>query len=185
MSIYSQLPETNDIQLAKTVSEHQSEVAHVQYFFAYIIISIWSMFYCIFTVNVAADQVQGGWQAGSIQLPLLQAAGDSGHASRQGGVSAAESGDLMTSHKGRGNNPAVSLAVSFSTSQFQLFPSASQVKYKQEAGGSLYHQLPETAETQLAKELRGVYSQVRRSLLPMQPTPAPALVCVTAALVLR
>lgn len=74
------------------------------------------------------------------------------------------------------------------TPQFQLFPSASQVKYKQEVGGSLYQQLPETAEMQLAKELRGVYSQVRCSLLPTQPkrsTPPPVLVCVTAALVLR
>lgn len=32
MSVYSQLPETNDIQLARTVSEQQSEVDHVQYF---------------------------------------------------------------------------------------------------------------------------------------------------------
>lgn len=40
-----------------------------------------------------------------------------------------------------------------------------KVKYKQdgskEAGGSLYHQLPQTAETQRAKELSGVYSEVR------------------------
>lgn len=71
---------------------------------------------------------------------------------------------------------------------FQLFPSASQVKYKQEVAGSIYQQLPETAETQLAKELRGVYSQVRPSLPPTQPkvsTPRPVLVCVTAAFVLR
>lgn len=47
-------------------------------------------------------------------------------------------------------------------------PSVLKVKYKQEVGGSLYQQLPETAETQLAKELRGVYSQVRRSP-PLQP----------------
>lgn len=40
-------------------------------------------------------------------------------------------------------------------------PSVLKVKYKQEVGRSLYQQLPETAETQLAKELRGVYSQVR------------------------
>lgn len=33
MSVYSQLPETNDIQLARTLSEQQSEVVHVQYFF--------------------------------------------------------------------------------------------------------------------------------------------------------
>lgn len=33
MSVYSQLPETNDIQLARTMSEQQSEVDHVQYFF--------------------------------------------------------------------------------------------------------------------------------------------------------
>lgn len=38
-----------------------------------------------------------------------------------------------------------------------------QVKYKQEVSSSLYHQLPETTETQLAKELRDVYSQVRKS----------------------
>lgn len=44
-----------------------------------------------------------------------------------------------------------------------------QVKYKQdsekEASGSLYHQLSETAETQLAKELRDVYSEVRNASL--------------------
>lgn len=44
-----------------------------------------------------------------------------------------------------------------------------QVKYKQdglkEASGSLFHQLPETTETQLAKELRDIYSEVRKSLL--------------------
>lgn len=44
-----------------------------------------------------------------------------------------------------------------------------QVKYKQdglkEASGSLFHQLPETTETQLAKELRDIYSEVRSSLL--------------------
>lgn len=49
----------------------------------------------------------------------------------------------------------------------------SQVKYKQEVGSSLYQQLPETAEMQLAKELRGIYSQVRRSLPP--PPPAAGL----------
>lgn len=38
-----------------------------------------------------------------------------------------------------------------------------KVKYKQDyrKEGPLYHLLPETTETQLAKELRGVYSQVR------------------------
>lgn len=40
-----------------------------------------------------------------------------------------------------------------------------KVKYKQDGrkdlGSSLYHRLAETAETQLAKELRGVCSQVR------------------------
>lgn len=86
----------------------------------------------------------------------------------------------MTSHRGRGNKPAICK---------NLVPplsSALQVKYKQEVGGSLYQQLPETAEMQLAKELRGVYSQVGRSLPPAQHTlPPPALVCVTAALVLR
>lgn len=64
--------------------------------------------------------------------------------------------------------------------EFQLFLSASQVKYKQEVAGSIYQQLPETAETQLAKELRGVYSQVRPSLPPMQSkmsTPACACLC--------
>ena len=39
-----------------------------------------------------------------------------------------------------------------------------QVRYKQdgkkEAGGSLYHHLPETTETRLAKGLRDVYSEV-------------------------
>lgn len=39
-----------------------------------------------------------------------------------------------------------------------------QVKYKQdgrkEVSGSLYHLLPETSETQLAKELSGLYSEV-------------------------
>lgn len=53
--------------------------------------------------------------------------------------------------------------------RFSTLPSVLKVKYKQEVGGSLYQQLPETAETQLAKELRGVYSQVRRSP-PLQPT---------------
>lgn len=53
-----------------------------------------SIFYSIFTVDVAVDQVQGGWEEGGVQLPLLQAAGDPGDPSRQGGVSAAESGDL-------------------------------------------------------------------------------------------
>lgn len=71
------------------------------------------------------------------------------------------------------------------TSWFQPFSSTLQVKYKQEVGGSLYQQLPETAEMQLAKELRAVYSQVRRSLPPTQHTLPPVLVCVTAALVLR
>lgn len=59
-----------------------------------------------------------------------------------------------------------------------------QVEYKQEVGGSLYQQLPETAEMQLAKQLRGLYSQVRRSLHPAGHTAACA-VGVTAALVLR
>lgn len=47
-------------------------------------------------------------------------------------------------------------------SNFPSLPSVLKVNYKQEVGSSLYQQLPETAETQLAKELRGVYSQVRR-----------------------
>lgn len=42
-----------------------------------------------------------------------------------------------------------------------------QVKYKQdsrkEVSGSLYHQLPETTETQLAKELKDIYSEVRNT----------------------
>lgn len=38
-----------------------------------------------------------------------------------------------------------------------------QVKYKQEVSDSLYHQLPETTETQLAKELRDIYSEVRNT----------------------
>lgn len=37
MSVYSQLPETNDIQFARTASQQQSEVAHVQYFFTHIL----------------------------------------------------------------------------------------------------------------------------------------------------
>lgn len=40
-----------------------------------------------------------------------------------------------------------------------------KVKYKEESkkdvSASLYHQLPETTETQLARELRDVYSEVR------------------------
>lgn len=51
---------------------------------------------------------------------------------------------------------------------FSLCPAVfMQVKYKQdgrkEASSSLYHQLPETTETQLAKELRDIYSEVRNT----------------------
>lgn len=49
-----------------------------------------------------------------------------------------------------------------------------QVKYKQDAAAqasvSLYHRLPETTETQLAKELRDIYSEVRNAASASQPS---------------
>lgn len=48
-----------------------------------------------------------------------------------------------------------------------VFSLSVQVKYKQEsrkeATSSLYHQLPETSETQLAKDLKNIHSEVRKS----------------------
>lgn len=47
MSVYSQLPETSDIQLARTISEQQSEVAYVQYFSTDILECFRLYIYCV------------------------------------------------------------------------------------------------------------------------------------------
>lgn len=84
MSIYSQLPDTNDIQQARTVSEQQSQVSTWSVPVPAVCSTLGGVSHS--AALVLAGQVQGGRQEGGVQLPLLHAARDAGHSSRQGGV---------------------------------------------------------------------------------------------------
>lgn len=103
VSVYSQLPQTSDTEFAKAVSELQSEVRlPFVYLYnltaAFLLLLIYFITFeriYIYFFFLAIDEVQGRREERRVQLSVLQAAGDSGHSSRQRGVSAAESGDLL------------------------------------------------------------------------------------------
>lgn len=92
--MYSQLPETTETQLAKTVQEFQSEVLSQSepcFNTVNVTFKLDKRFYCC-----VSEKVQRRWEEESLRLSLLPAPRHSGDTARSGGVSVAEGGIKLT-----------------------------------------------------------------------------------------
>lgn len=124
-------------------------------------------------VCVTVDQVQGGRTEGTVFFSVFYTSSNSSNGAGEGGDRAAESG-VMIPEQLLLNSTFESLSAALlSVHTFFLYKTpvfffsvfcVAQVKYKEdckkETGSSLYHLLPETAETHFAKEMSEIQSEV-------------------------
>lgn len=144
-------------------------------------------------VCVTVDQVQGGRTEGTVFFSVFYTSSNSSNGAGEGGDRAAESG-VMIPEQLLLNSTFESLSAALlSVHTFFLYKTpvfffcfssvfcVAQVKYKEdckkETGSSLYHLLPETAETHFAKEMSEIQSEVRSTFFCTTFLRLPFLFC--------